>query len=182
MMRCPISASRPAAANPALEAHQRKLGRMPRRVAADAGYYSQTHEEAARKMGVDYVSIPNRSTRSEKRRKLQTRRWFNNGQNVAHRMRGPNPYGETSPRTGAVPVSRPGRKVAMGRTWGRRRQPHQYRQTPDPENVVSAMAPPTAKGRPVSAGPDQSKSLKKRYIGLLECVICTAKLASLAIA
>lgn len=80
MMRCPISASRPAAANPALEAHQRKLGRMPRRVAADAGYYSQTHEEAARKMGVDYVSIPNRSTRSEERRKLQRRRWFNNGQ------------------------------------------------------------------------------------------------------
>jgi IS5 family transposase len=65
---------------PAVEAHQRKLGRVPRLVAADAGYYSRANEEAVKEMGVDYVSIPNRSTRSDERRKLQKRRWFKKGQ------------------------------------------------------------------------------------------------------
>ena len=65
---------------PAVETHQRKLGRVPRLVAADAGYYSRANEEAVKVMGVDYVSIPNRSTRSEERRKLQKRRWFKKGQ------------------------------------------------------------------------------------------------------
>jgi IS5 family transposase len=65
---------------PAVETHQRKLGRVPRLLAADAGYYSRANEEAAKKMGVKYVSIPNRSTRSEERRKLQKRRWFKRGQ------------------------------------------------------------------------------------------------------
>jgi IS5 family transposase len=64
----------------AVETHQQKLGRVPRLVAADAGYYSRANEEAVQEMGVDYVSIPNRSTRSEERRKLQKRRWFKNGQ------------------------------------------------------------------------------------------------------
>ena len=31
-------------------------------------------------MGVDYISIPNRNTRSEDRRQLQRRRWFKEGQ------------------------------------------------------------------------------------------------------
>jgi IS5 family transposase len=65
---------------PAVETHQRKLGRVPRLLAADAGYYSRANEEAAKKMGVKYVSIPNRSTRSEERRKLQKQRWFKRGQ------------------------------------------------------------------------------------------------------
>jgi len=65
---------------PAVEAHHRKLGRVPRLVAADAGYYSRANEEAVKEMGVKYVSIPNRSTRSEERRKLQKRRWFKQGQ------------------------------------------------------------------------------------------------------
>lgn len=65
---------------PAVETHQQKLGRAPRLVAADAGYYSRANEEAVKKMGVKYVSIPNRSTRSEERRKLQKRRWFKQGQ------------------------------------------------------------------------------------------------------
>jgi IS5 family transposase len=65
---------------PAVEAHQRKLGRAPGLVAADAGYYSRANEEAAHEMGVAYVSVPNRSTRSEDRHKLQKRQWFKNGQ------------------------------------------------------------------------------------------------------
>jgi transposase, IS5 family len=65
---------------PAVEAHQRKLGRVPRLVAADAGYYSRANDERAQALGVKQVSIPNRSTRSEERRKLQKQRWFKRGQ------------------------------------------------------------------------------------------------------
>lgn len=65
---------------PAVQTHQRKLGRVPQLLAADAGYYSRANEEAAKEMGVDWVSIPNRNTRSEERRNLQKRRWFKKGQ------------------------------------------------------------------------------------------------------
>src|SRR5690348_1517371 len=65
---------------PALEVHQRKLGRIPDLVAADAGYYSQANEQGAHALGVKYVSIPNRSTRSEERRRLEKQRWFKKGQ------------------------------------------------------------------------------------------------------
>jgi IS5 family transposase len=53
---------------------------VPRLVAADAGYYSRSNEEAAQALGVRYVSIPNRATKSAQRRELQKRRWFKNGQ------------------------------------------------------------------------------------------------------
>ena len=65
---------------PAVETHQRKLGRAPRLVTADAGYYSRANEAAAKELGVDYVSIPNRGTRSEERRQLEKRPWFKKGQ------------------------------------------------------------------------------------------------------
>jgi IS5 family transposase len=58
----------------AVEAHRRKLGRVSEWVAADAGFYSQSNEEGAHAMGVKYVSIPNRSTRSAERRKLEKQR------------------------------------------------------------------------------------------------------------
>jgi transposase, IS5 family len=64
----------------AVETHQQKLGRVPRLLAADAGFYSRENEQAVQQLGVTYVSIPNRSTRSEERRKLQKRRWFKDGQ------------------------------------------------------------------------------------------------------
>jgi transposase, IS5 family len=64
----------------AVETHQQKLGRVPRLVAADAGFYSRANEEAVQQIGVAYVSIPNRNTRSEERRRLQKRQWFKNGQ------------------------------------------------------------------------------------------------------
>ena len=63
-----------------METDQRKLGRAPKLVAADAGYYSQANEDAVKKLGVDYISIPNRSTRSEQRRKLEKRPWFKKAQ------------------------------------------------------------------------------------------------------
>jgi IS5 family transposase len=65
---------------PAVETHQQKLGRVPRLVAADAGYYSRANEQAIHEMGVDYVSVPNRSTRNEERRQRQKRPWFKNAQ------------------------------------------------------------------------------------------------------
>lgn len=65
---------------PAVEAHQRKFGRAPRLIAADAGYYSHANEEGAHALGVKQVSIPNRNTRSEARRQLQKQRWFKQGQ------------------------------------------------------------------------------------------------------
>jgi IS5 family transposase len=65
---------------PAIEAHQHKLGRVPRWVAADAGFYSRANEERARALGVKYVSIPNRHTRSESRRRWEKQRWFKRAQ------------------------------------------------------------------------------------------------------
>ena len=65
---------------PAIEQHQQLLGRVPRLVAADAAFYSEKGEKAAHQMGVKRVSVPNRSTKSEERKKLQKSRWFKNGQ------------------------------------------------------------------------------------------------------
>ena len=65
---------------PAVEVHRRKLGRVPGWVAADAGFYSRANEEGAQALGVKYVSIPNRNTRSEERRRWEKQRWFKKGQ------------------------------------------------------------------------------------------------------
>lgn len=65
---------------PAIETHQAKLGRMPRLVAADAGFYSAKNEAAAKARGVKRVCIPNRSTKSAERKREQRKRWFRNGQ------------------------------------------------------------------------------------------------------
>ena len=65
---------------PALAAHADTFGRMPRLVAADAGFYSGTSEAAAHASGVTRVCVPNRSTKDPERRRLQRRRWFKAGQ------------------------------------------------------------------------------------------------------
>jgi transposase, IS5 family len=65
---------------PAIEIHQAKLGRAPRLVAADAGFYSAKNEAAAKASGVKRVCIPNRSTKSVARKREQKKRWFRNGQ------------------------------------------------------------------------------------------------------
>ena len=64
----------------AVKTHQEVVGRTPDLVAADAGFYSQANEKALEEQGVKRISIPNRNTRSEVRRKLQKQRWFKNGQ------------------------------------------------------------------------------------------------------
>lgn len=65
---------------PAIEVHQRRLGRIPHLVAGDAGFYSAHAETAALAMGVKRISIPNRSTKSADRKRHQKKRWFRNGQ------------------------------------------------------------------------------------------------------
>jgi IS5 family transposase len=65
---------------PALEAHQRRLGRAPRLATADAGFYSAQNESTAYGLGVKRVAIPNRSTKSPERKKIQKKRWFRNAQ------------------------------------------------------------------------------------------------------
>lgn len=65
---------------PAVQEHQRRFGRLPRLVAADAGFYSRENEKKVQEMGVRWVAVPNRSTRSQERKKLQRQRWFRAGQ------------------------------------------------------------------------------------------------------
>lgn len=64
----------------AVTEQQRKLGRVPQLVAADAGYYSQAQERAVADLGVKWVAIPNRNTRSAERKKLEKSRWFKKAQ------------------------------------------------------------------------------------------------------
>jgi Transposase domain (DUF772)/Transposase DDE domain len=65
---------------PAIEVHRQRLGRLPRLVTADAAFFSTKNETAAHALGVKRLSIPNRSTKSTERKKLQKKRWFRNGQ------------------------------------------------------------------------------------------------------
>jgi IS5 family transposase len=65
---------------PAIEMHEAVLGRTPRLVAADAGFYSAKNEAAAKAKGVKRVCVPNRSSKSAERRREQKKRWFRNGQ------------------------------------------------------------------------------------------------------
>ena len=65
---------------PAIDAHEAKLGRIPRLVAADTGFYSAKNEAAAKARGVKRVCIPNRGSKSEARKREQKKRWFRSGQ------------------------------------------------------------------------------------------------------
>src|SRR5262249_5697817 len=63
-----------------LEAHRQKLRRIPNMVAGDAAFFSAANETAAKEMGVKYVAIPNRLTKSAERKALQKKRWFRKAQ------------------------------------------------------------------------------------------------------
>lgn len=65
---------------PSVDAHQRVLGRVPRLVAADAGFYSREQERAVREKGVSRVAVPNRATRSAERKQWERSRWFRKAQ------------------------------------------------------------------------------------------------------
>ena len=64
----------------AVETHERVLGRVPRLVTADAGYYSRAQEEAVEEKGVKWVAVPNRNTKSAERKKKEHSRWFKKAQ------------------------------------------------------------------------------------------------------
>jgi IS5 family transposase len=63
-----------------IEVHQQRLGRIPRLVAADAGFYSRENEKAGQALGVQWMSAPNKNTESSERKLLQHQRWFRRGQ------------------------------------------------------------------------------------------------------
>src|SRR6266705_1964361 len=63
-----------------IEVHQQRLGRIPRMVAADAGFYSRENEKAGHALGVQWMSVPNKNTTSSERKLLQHQRWFRRGQ------------------------------------------------------------------------------------------------------
>jgi transposase, IS5 family len=65
---------------PAIALHEQLLGRKPYLVTADAAFFSQRNENAAQARGVKRVAIPNRSTKSVQRKRLQKKRWFRNAQ------------------------------------------------------------------------------------------------------
>jgi transposase, IS5 family len=65
---------------PAIQAHEKLMGRVPDLAAADAGFFSAKNEAEAQKMGVKRVSVPNRSTKSPARRQHQKQRWFKKAQ------------------------------------------------------------------------------------------------------
>ena len=65
---------------PSIQVHHQRLGRTPRMVAADAGFYSQANEKAAQTLGVRWVSVPNKNTKSKERKRLQHQRWFRSAQ------------------------------------------------------------------------------------------------------
>ena len=78
-----VYAQRPSDADlliPALDAHEQTLGRVPRLVAGDAGFYSAANEAAAQTKGVTRVCIRNANTKSPDRKREQRKRWFRNGQ------------------------------------------------------------------------------------------------------
>jgi IS5 family transposase len=63
-----------------IEVHQQRLGRIPRMVAADAGFYSRENEKTGQALGVKWMSVPNKKTTSSERKCLQHQRWFRRGQ------------------------------------------------------------------------------------------------------
>ena len=65
---------------PAIEVHAAKLGRVPRLVAADAGFYSAKNEAAAKAKGVKRVCIPNRGSKNAARKREHKKRRFRDGQ------------------------------------------------------------------------------------------------------
>jgi IS5 family transposase len=94
---------------PALEAHENKLGCIPRLVAGHAAFYSARNATTAHDRGVKRVCIPHRSTQSAERKREQKKRWFKPGQNwrtggeaASACGRGDTAFDDVS--TGAMPV------------------------------------------------------------------------------
>jgi len=66
---------------PALAIHEQQFGRPPRLVTADAGFFSNRNEAAAREHGVKRIAIPDLGRHcGAERKRLQRKRWFRQAQ------------------------------------------------------------------------------------------------------
>jgi IS5 family transposase len=83
VIHCEVFDQRPSDSDlltPSIEKHKELLNRIPDLVAADAGFFSGANEAAAKNLGVKRVAVPSRSTKSEKRKQEQKKRWFKKAQ------------------------------------------------------------------------------------------------------
>jgi IS5 family transposase len=83
VIHCEVFDQRPSDSDlltPSIEKHKELLDRVPDLAAADAGFFSAANEAAAKELGVKRVAVPNRSTKSEKRKLDQKKPWFKNAQ------------------------------------------------------------------------------------------------------
>jgi IS5 family transposase len=60
---------------PSIETQERLLGRVPKVVAADAGFFSTDNQTQAEEKGVQKLSVPNKRTRSRAVWQHQRQRW-----------------------------------------------------------------------------------------------------------
>ena len=98
---------RPSDANlliPAIERHEALLGRTPRLVAADAGFYSAKNEVAAKAKGVKRVCIPNRSSKEHRAQGRAEQAVVPQWPEMAHRMRGAHQRRQASPWSQPLPI------------------------------------------------------------------------------
>jgi IS5 family transposase len=83
VIHCEVFDQRPSDSDlliPSIEKHKELLDRVPDLAAADAGFFSAANEAAAKELGVKRVAVPSRSTKSDKRRQEQKKRWFKKAQ------------------------------------------------------------------------------------------------------
>jgi IS5 family transposase len=83
VIHCEVFTERPSDSDlltPAIEKHKELFGRAPDLAAADAGFFSAANEAEAKALGVKRVAVPSRSTKSEKRKLEQKKRWFKKAQ------------------------------------------------------------------------------------------------------
>lgn len=83
VVHCEVFDERPSDSDlltPSIEKHKELLNRVPDLTAADAGFFSTANEAAAKQLGVKRVAVPSRSTKSEKRKQEQKKRWFKDAQ------------------------------------------------------------------------------------------------------
>jgi transposase, IS5 family len=83
VIHCEVFDQRPSDSDlltPSIAKHKELLGRVPDLATADAGFFSAANEAAAKALGVRRVAVPSRSTKSEKRKQEQKKRWFKKAQ------------------------------------------------------------------------------------------------------
>jgi len=100
---------------------------MPRLVAADAAFYSDNNEKAAKAKGVKRVCIPKPRNQKPGKAARAKEALVPPGPEMAHRMRGPHQRRQTPARPQPLPHQGRCRNETLGRAWRHRRQPHQHR-------------------------------------------------------